>query len=163
MCLFVVDWWPSCPSLAPTPTLMLSPPMSKLRKFARHWGLRGSKQAGDNQETVSQPHLGKGCFQTLREHFVQLTTTNARSDSNRSDNSRSAITIARFRPSKLGWKSIIKVCDAPDPRQGPEFPFLEKRVRGPKNPHSPSPSPTPDKGVFCQMFPLWSLKKKGGF
>ena len=58
-------------------------------------------------------------------------------------------------------------CDSPDPRQGPEPTFLEKRVSAfrVQNPHFHRPSHGLEKGVFGQKspFPLCSLADKRGF
>ena len=55
----------------------------------------------------------------------------------------------------------------PRPQTGPRIAiFWEKRVSGPKNPHFPSPSHGPEKGVFDQKIPIFPAfpcrKKKGG-
>ena len=56
--------------------------------------------------------------------------------------------------------------DSPDPRQGPESHFLEKRVSRSKNPHFPSPLQRLEKGVFGPKIPFFYVcpcRKKRGF
>ena len=57
------------------------------------------------------------------------------------------------------WRQDLAILswDSPDPRQGPEDPFLEKRVWGPKTPISPHPG----KGSFLSKCPFFYKGTQG--